>query len=74
MKAVLEFTLPEERYEHALACNAGDLLSALNEIRQAIRRALKYETHTDETRVKLEELRELIPFSLIDLIESGADS
>lgn len=72
MKATLEFNLPEERYEHVLAINAGALLSALSEIRQAIRSILKYEEHvSDETRAKLDELRNLIPFELLDLIEGG---
>lgn len=71
MKAILTFQLPEERYEFEAARHGAALTAALNEIRGAIRNALKYQEHSDETRAKLEELRDLIPFDLLSTIEEG---
>lgn len=71
MKATLEFDLSTDRYEYEAARHGPQLLVSLNQIRQAIRSALKYEEHSDETRAQLEKLRELIPFELLSTIEEG---
>ena len=42
MKAVLEFTLPEEQDEHQLAVNAWKWQGAFLEIRELVRQWLKY--------------------------------
>jgi hypothetical protein len=42
MKAILEFTLPEEASEHRVAVNAGDVLSTLSDLDTDLRSHLKY--------------------------------
>lgn len=47
MKAKLEFTLPEERNEFALACNGGKYFSALFQFKEALRKLIKYDEDLD---------------------------
>lgn len=68
MKAILEFNTPEERPELDLALGAGEMFSALVEIREAIRSKLKYGEPNEETREILEHLRGLLPWELMDRI------
>ncbi len=65
MKAILEFTLPEEKPEHDAACRAGELISALHAIRDHIRCRLKYGDPDAAAKAELESIRELIPFELL---------
>jgi hypothetical protein len=61
MKALLEFNLPEDRYEFELASKASALAYALHEIREDFRREIKYNAKlSEETIEKLEELRSLL--------------
>lgn len=66
MKANLTFDLTEERSELLLALRAGEMSSALWAIDQACRSALKYEELSDETRAKVQAIRDLIPSELLD--------
>ena len=66
MKAILEFNLPEEREEHALACRARDLDAALCDVRRHVRDRLKYADLSDLARAELETVRAL----LLELIDS----
>lgn len=71
MKATLEFDLPEERFDHALATSAFELYRSLREIQDSIRKTLKYSEHSDATRAILEDLRSLIPFDVLAHIDGG---
>lgn len=42
MKAILEFSLPEEKHELETALKAGELLSTLNEVDSILRNCLKH--------------------------------
>jgi len=42
MKAILEFKLPEERYEYNKANKAGDYFTALDDIYNHLRSKVKY--------------------------------
>ncbi len=62
MRATLEFTLPDDQEEHAIALRGRASQSALWDIAQAIRSRLKYgENVSAEERNTLEEIRALIP-------------
>ena len=42
MKAILEYTLPDDQYEYDLANSSGAMFNALHEIRDELRRLHKY--------------------------------
>jgi hypothetical protein len=48
MKAILEFTLPEDNHEFANATQGGKLRSVLWDLDQWFRSKIKYEDLTDE--------------------------
>lgn len=54
MKAILEFTLPEEATEHMIALQGTSLLSALTEIQRLIRCHEKHEQPLDLEGIKTE--------------------
>jgi hypothetical protein len=58
MKAILEFTLPEEREEHEMALNGCRYKIALEEMFNYFRQRLKYEELDDRTYKALEKARE----------------
>lgn len=61
MKALLEFSLPEEREDHELALNGFHYKSVIDEIFTWIRQQEKYnETLTEDQRSLLESLREFV--------------
>lgn len=61
MKAILEFTLPEENEEHKLALDAGKRYSALWEIAQYVRTLRKYdERETLPKEEVIDKLNELL--------------
>lgn len=68
MKAVLEFTLPEEATAHKWALNGGLYQSVIVDVLNAIRSKLKYQDVSKATRETLEELRSLI-FELVPDIQ-----
>lgn len=57
MKAVLEFSLPEEQAEFNAAVHASDTLYVLNQINERMRQILKYEEHSDDVYDIVEKLR-----------------
>lgn len=66
MKAILEFTLPDEAHEHRVALNGSRYLSALRDADAHIRNILKYRTgpHLDlreEFQAVRNMIRELVP-------------
>lgn len=66
MKATLEFTLPEEAYELDTCRAAQELRGALVDIRELTRAKLKYAALTKSERALVEEIRELLPFTLLE--------
>lgn len=62
MKAMLEFTLPEERDEHIRAVHAADAWALLDDIDQELRRIVKYGSEitrdqlAEEIRLQINEL------------------
>ena len=54
MKAILEFTLPKDSYEHRLAINAGAWVSAIHEIDQWLRGIAK---HGTESKIEVSYVR-----------------
>jgi hypothetical protein len=68
MKATLNFELPDEedRLNQMLSC--GEAYTALNQIAAYIRNTLKHSEVSEETRLKLEAVRELIPFELLERV------
>lgn len=65
-KATLTFQLPEEAAEFRITLNAGELHSALWELKERIRSFLKYEQLSESEVAKLEELRAMIPYDLLE--------
>ena len=68
-KAILEFDLtdPDDRHDFAVASRAKDLLLALNEIADKLRRRIKYSDEVSEPLLPgLEEAREILQKALID--------
>lgn len=55
-KATLTFSLPDEREDFDLACNAGKLHSALYELSTAIRSKVKY---SEEETTTWDEVKEM---------------
>ena len=75
IKAILEFNLPTDQYEHMLALNAPRYKSVLLELAQHIRSTLKYEEHSEEYTRAYEVIREKLYTELedegLDLYEEG---
>ena len=63
--ATLRFTLPEEQDDFHSAISGGMAKSVLWEIDQRCRSLVKYGEPTDEARRLAEEIRELIPATLL---------
>lgn len=58
MKAVLEFTLPEETTEHLQAVHAGEAWAMLRQIDQRLRNGVKYGELPETVEALAEELRQ----------------
>lgn len=56
-KAILEFNLPEDVYEHCQAVHAHDAWQALYEIDSRLRQLLKHGSPTKEMAALAEEVR-----------------
>lgn len=54
MKAIIEFTLPEEREEHRLALDGGAWMCAVHDLDELLRTTIKY---TDIRTVEIEAVR-----------------
>jgi len=57
MKATIEFNLPEERHEHAIAVAAPALYSALCDIDTYLRNEIKHGNSSDEVKKFAETIR-----------------
>lgn len=60
MKAILEFTLPEDQSNFNLARKAGEYHSLLHEIERYLRQIAKYGNPTKGELVIIDRVRELI--------------
>ncbi|MDB4312197.1 hypothetical protein N9937_02080 [bacterium] len=60
MKAILEFTLPEENPEFIEASNASELANMVSDIDQYCRGIIKHGDPSDETYSKLRQIRDMI--------------
>lgn len=58
MKAVLEFVLPDEDYEHRQALSGTKYKAALDEIDDYFRKKLKYENLNEDDYHRFERIRE----------------
>ena len=67
MKAVLEFTLPEERIEHYQAVHGGEAFSALVNMRQALRNALKWGNLHETAYAAVDSLQQIFFAEVEDL-------
>ena len=70
MKAILEFQLPEESVEFALACASGALSGVVDEVRQHVRNRLKYFELGAEATRELEDLQRVLHEAMASLPES----
>jgi hypothetical protein len=68
--ATLTFDLaePDDERAHRYALAGRDALIALERMREHIRSKIKYGDHSDETRMVLESLRQMIPHELVELL------
>jgi hypothetical protein len=65
MKAILEFDLPEENYEHQLAINAPNMAAAIEAIHIVLRSYRKYEDLNKSER----RLFEKIDIELLQILQ-----
>jgi hypothetical protein len=68
MKAVLEFTLPDDEPDHRYALAGRDALIALEQIDNWARGILKHGEPSEEGERLLRELRAMIPHELVGLL------
>ena len=66
MKAILEFDLPEDQERFDAANRGMDWALVAWETEQLLRKKLKYEEHTRDTRKVLEDLRKILNDMLVD--------
>ena len=59
MKAILEFNLPEDNYEHETAVNAGKWKSVVYEITERLRSRIKY-CETEEKASHFQEINKML--------------
>ena len=64
--AILKFTLPEEEHEFKTCRQGREAKSVLWDIDQRLRSLLKHGDPTDAEARLAEEVREMIPFDLLD--------
>ncbi len=67
MKATLTFNLPDEQGDFNAAIRGREALTVLWEIEQRCRSLLKHGEPTAEQAKLAEEIRELIPFDLLEM-------
>lgn len=65
-KAILKFDLPEEQSEFAAAIRGREALTILWGIDQRCRSLLKHGEPTEAERRLAEEIRQMIPFELLE--------
>ena len=66
MKAILEFNLPADEEQFDAASRGMDWALVAWDIDQLLRKKLKYEEHTRDTRKVLEDLRKILNDMLVD--------
>ena len=66
MKAILELDLPEDQEKFDAANRGMDWALIAWETEQLLRKKLKYEEHTRDTRKVLEDLRKILNDMLVD--------
>jgi hypothetical protein len=68
MKAILEFSLPDDEPEHRYALAGRDALIALEEIDEWARGKIKHGEISEEAEELLRELRAMVPHELVQLL------
>ena len=68
MKAILEFSLPDDEPEHRYALAGRDALIALEQIDEWARGKIKHGEISEESETLLRELRAMIPSELVELL------
>ena len=66
-KATLQFNLPDEQSDFNAAIHGREALSILWDIDQRCRSLLKHGEPTEEQAKLAEEIREMIPFNLLEM-------
>jgi len=66
-KATLQFNLPDEQSDFDAAIHGRAALSALWDIDQRLRSLLKHGEPTEQEAKLAEEIREMIPFHLLEM-------
>lgn len=69
MKAILEFSLPEDAWEHRRAIEGAAYFSLLRRLDEHLRARLKYVDLTPEARQEVEDTRALLREEHFDLDE-----
>lgn len=67
--ATIRYTLPDESMDHRAALAGVDALIALERIDQRLRAVLKHGEPSEETARLAEEVRQMIPAELLDILE-----
>lgn len=67
--ATLRFKLPDEAMDHRAALAGVDALVALETIANECRSQIKYGDLTAEQQAVYESIREMIPWSLLEILE-----
>jgi hypothetical protein len=68
MKAILEFSLPDDEQEHRYALAGRDALIALEQIDEWARGKIKHGEPSEEAEELLRELRAMVPHELVELL------
>jgi hypothetical protein len=68
MKAILEFSLPDDEPEHRYALAGRDALIALEQIDEWARGKIKHGEIGEEAEELLRELRAMVPHELVQLL------
>jgi hypothetical protein len=68
MKAILEFSLPDDEPEHRYALAGRDALIALEQIDEWARGKIKHGEISEEAEELLRELRAMVPHELVQLL------
>ena len=66
-KAILEFEIPDDQGDFNAAIHGREALSVIWEIDQRCRSLLKHGEPTDEERGLAEEIRQMIPWHLLEM-------
>ena len=67
--ATLRYKLPDESMDHRAALAGVDALLALEKIDQWLRSVLKHGEPSEETASLAEEIRQMIPHELLEILE-----